>query len=1019
MGQRGGNHGGSVVLDVSELVLVGHGQRCGQRGTSDGQKSTGCWRDMRSDTLIGIKFVIIHSDGVQRGIAIRGSNDHPMAASIHNRVRSWLISETLRLRLLHASKWGPEMSLSLHDGLQSFRGLNHLGHTLLLEERLFHGDSFLFGDIAHKITANELGELFCSLKEGGAPVQRILVMIIILEFFNHDLNLRDIVPLIRLVQHVLHVGALRHQVWIGSNGGGVELGQEYGWLVHDWITVQLLHLIKGFFEIRDVGRIRELTQREDSLFIHGCLGTGQVILDQVLRARSVFKRGGGDNASRSVLAAASAGIIAAPYSAGLPYAAGYHPYSVGGLPYAAANLPYTYTGAPLAASLPVTYQNQLGHIQYNAAPVVAAPLAHVSSQYQSQDEFGNINYGYANINSAKQEVGNAYGGVTGSYSYVDANGIPQRVDYIADGLGYRVKATNLPVGPVNELVSPVYLKKVREALKESLALAKARYLACLEKYDFAFKRVLEEDVEIIEELYEGFSKVWAEVRERAYDALAIPPVIPHTYQRQAGLQFQTAQEDPGREVDGREAIGREAFGREAIGREAIGREAIGREAVAHEAVAREAVAHEAVGREAVGREAVGREAVGREAVGREAVGREAVGREAVGRKAVGREAVGRKAVGCKAVGREAVGREAVGREAIGREAIGREAIGREAIGREAFGREAIGCEAIGREAIPREAIAREAIAGEAIAREAIAREAVGREAVGREAVGREAVGREAVGREAVGREAVGREAVGREAVGREAVGSVAVGRKAVGRKAVGREAVGCEAVGCEAVGREAVGREAMWSGETGKAIANLPAPFTNQLADGHQDLTIGLSAVLAASQAGIIPAAYAPGYPYATGLSPYVYGAPLAPPAPMIYQSQDEFGNFNYQGVPMTYQSQDEFGNLNYQGVPLAFKAQNEFGNLNNQGVPMTYQSQDEFGNLNYQGVPLAFKAQNEFGIIQPNGVPVALKPSPVAYMAPSDFGNIQPNAAPEPVQDTAEMIDAKAKFFKAFKAQN
>eukprot|EP00095_Tigriopus_kingsejongensis_P009594 maker-scaffold1055_size66517-snap-gene-0.7 protein:Tk09594 transcript:maker-scaffold1055_size66517-snap-gene-0.7-mRNA-1 annotation:"cuticle protein 6" len=157
----------------------------------------------------------------------------------------------------------------------------------------------------------------------------------------------------------------------------------------------------------------------------------------------------------SVLAAASAGIIAAPYSAGLPYAAGYHPYSVG-LPYAAANLPYTYTGAPLAASLPVTYQNQLGRIQYNAAPVVAAPLAHVSSQYQSQDEFGNINYGYANINSAKQEVGNAYGGVTGSYSYVDANGIPQRVDYIADGLGYRVKATNLPVGPVNDLVSPVY-----------------------------------------------------------------------------------------------------------------------------------------------------------------------------------------------------------------------------------------------------------------------------------------------------------------------------------------------------------------------------------------------------------------------------------------------------------------------------------------------------------------------------------------------------------------------------------
>merc|ERR1711872_179144 len=28
-------------------------------------------------------------------------------------------------------------------------------------------------------------------------------------------------------------------------------------------------------------------------------------------------------------------------------------------------------------------------------------------------EYGNLNYGYTNINSAKQEVGNTYGGVTG------------------------------------------------------------------------------------------------------------------------------------------------------------------------------------------------------------------------------------------------------------------------------------------------------------------------------------------------------------------------------------------------------------------------------------------------------------------------------------------------------------------------------------------------------------------------------------------------------------------------------
>ena len=96
-------------------------------------------------------------------------------------------------------------------------------------------------------------------------------------------------------------------------------------------------------------------------------------------------------------------------------------------------------------------------VAYNAAPVVAAAPAPVvaapaipyapSSQFQAQDEFGNVNYGYSNINSQKHEVGNAYGGVTGGYSYVDANGELQRVEYIADAAGFRVKATNLPVAP--------------------------------------------------------------------------------------------------------------------------------------------------------------------------------------------------------------------------------------------------------------------------------------------------------------------------------------------------------------------------------------------------------------------------------------------------------------------------------------------------------------------------------------------------------------------------------------------
>lgn len=161
----------------------------------------------------------------------------------------------------------------------------------------------------------------------------------------------------------------------------------------------------------------------------------------------------------------------------------------------------------LPAGLPLTYTNQAyaaGYLPgaYNAAPLIAAPAAAapvvaaavpaapVASQYQAQDEFGNLNYGYSNINSAKQEVGNAYGGVTGSYQYIDANGLPQRVDYIADALGFRVKATNLPVGPaVPEAVAlvgpePVVYTGVAPAPvedTEEVKAAKAEFLAAFEE----------------------------------------------------------------------------------------------------------------------------------------------------------------------------------------------------------------------------------------------------------------------------------------------------------------------------------------------------------------------------------------------------------------------------------------------------------------------------------------------------------------------------------------------------------
>merc|ERR1711902_220877 len=43
----------------------------------------------------------------------------------------------------------------------------------------------------------------------------------------------------------------------------------------------------------------------------------------------------------------------------------------------------------------------------------------------------------------------ADGVIRGAYSYVDSDGIVQTVNYIADALGFRVGATNLPVHHVD------------------------------------------------------------------------------------------------------------------------------------------------------------------------------------------------------------------------------------------------------------------------------------------------------------------------------------------------------------------------------------------------------------------------------------------------------------------------------------------------------------------------------------------------------------------------------------------
>ena len=54
----------------------------------------------------------------------------------------------------------------------------------------------------------------------------------------------------------------------------------------------------------------------------------------------------------------------------------------------------------------------------------------------------------------------------GTYSYVDANNVIQTVNYVSDALGYRVAATNLPVGPEPAAAPAIVAVEAKEEKEE-------------------------------------------------------------------------------------------------------------------------------------------------------------------------------------------------------------------------------------------------------------------------------------------------------------------------------------------------------------------------------------------------------------------------------------------------------------------------------------------------------------------------------------------------------------------------
>merc|ERR1711862_3623 len=114
------------------------------------------------------------------------------------------------------------------------------------------------------------------------------------------------------------------------------------------------------------------------------------------------------------------------------------------LPVASAPVPLPLAQVPA----PLALAHAPAPLSVAPAPVPVAIPSTPSSQFHAQDEFGQFSFGYENINSAKTETKDAFGVTRGSYQYVDANGILQTVNYIADPVnGFRVAGTNIPVAP--------------------------------------------------------------------------------------------------------------------------------------------------------------------------------------------------------------------------------------------------------------------------------------------------------------------------------------------------------------------------------------------------------------------------------------------------------------------------------------------------------------------------------------------------------------------------------------------
>merc|ERR1712110_444754 len=164
-------------------------------------------------------------------------------------------------------------------------------------------------------------------------------------------------------------------------------------------------------------------------------------------------------------AAAVAPVAAeTPEAVAAPVVQAYHPYASS----------YAYA-APAAVPVAAPVAAPVVQAAAPVVPVVSTNVDVANSQYHAQDDLEQYNYGYSNPLTKQEELKTADGVTRGSYSYVDANGLVQTVNYLSDAMGFRVAATNLPVHHVDAPVAKAAEEVAQPVIAPSVPYAYLPY----------------------------------------------------------------------------------------------------------------------------------------------------------------------------------------------------------------------------------------------------------------------------------------------------------------------------------------------------------------------------------------------------------------------------------------------------------------------------------------------------------------------------------------------------------------